>query len=145
MNQIFGQRFILLKNGCIAVNYCWNYGPSKLLFHFTEYCLDQLNNKHTKIAVNSTIKFLESRNKKKYLLKVWSFFSPPITLWQPCKIFAKLNRNHLLLAKIFKLQKFQIFVLLKMHSMSKIWFANNKFSLWKCLVYNERAAEEAIS
>ena len=37
-----------LKNWGIGVSYCLNYGPSRLLLHFIEYCLDQLNNKHTK-------------------------------------------------------------------------------------------------
>ena len=36
-----------------------NYGPSKLLRQFIEYRLDQLNNKHTKIAVNSAIEYFE--------------------------------------------------------------------------------------
>ena len=31
---------------------------------------------------------------------------------------------------IFKLHKYQTFGLLKMRNMSKIWFANNKISLW---------------
>ena len=35
-------------------------------------------------------------------------------------------------------------VLLKMHNMSKIWYANDKFSLWKILVYDERAVENGI-
>ena len=34
--------------------------------------------------------------------------------------------------------------LLKMHNMSKIWYANDKFSLWKILVYDERAVENGI-
>ena len=43
MNQIFEQRFIIFENWGIAVNYCWNYKPSKLLIHFTEYHLGQEN------------------------------------------------------------------------------------------------------
>ena len=58
-----------LKNEGIAVNYCWNYGSSKLLLYFIECRLDQLNNNHTKTAVNSTIYFFESRYQKKYLVK----------------------------------------------------------------------------
>ena len=38
--------------------------------YFTEYRQDQLNNKHTKTAVNSTIEFFEIRYQKKYLVKV---------------------------------------------------------------------------
>ena len=61
------------KNGGIGVIYCWNYGPPKLLLHFIEYCLEQLNNKHKKIAMDSTIHFFESHYQKKYLVKVfWS-------------------------------------------------------------------------
>ena len=40
INQIFGQRFIIFKNEGIAVNYCWNYGSSKLLLYFIECRLD---------------------------------------------------------------------------------------------------------
>ena len=58
MDQIFGQRFII--------------------FHFIEYCLDQLKNKHKKAAVNSAIQFFESRYQKKYLEKIWpSFLTHP--------------------------------------------------------------------
>ena len=114
-----------MKNGCIRVNYCWNHGPSKILLHFIEYCLDQLNNKHMKTAVNLTIQFFERRYQKKY--KSLKIFGPPTTKWQPCKFFVKLNGNNLLMANIFKLHKYQTFGLLKMHNMSKIWFANNKF------------------
>ena len=122
MNQIFRQRFINLKNWGIGVNYCWNYGPSKLLLHFIEYCPDQLNKKHTKIAVNSTMQYFEGSSQKKCLLKVW-IFGLPTTKWRPCKMFAKLNGNHLLMANIFKLHEYQTFGLMKMHNMSKIWFA----------------------
>ena len=76
------------------------------------------------------------------MLKVWSF-GPPTTEWRPCKIFAKLNGNHLLMANIFKLHACQTFGLMKMHNMSKIWFPNNIFSLWKSLVYDERVVENA--
>ena len=41
----------------------------------------------------------------------------------------KLNGNHLLVADILKLHKYQTFDLMKMHNMSKIWFPNNKFNL----------------
>ena len=73
----FGQRFIILKNWGIWVNYCWNYGPSKLLLQFIEYRLDQLNNKHTKIEVNSAIQYFEGCSQNKCLLNVWSFFVSP--------------------------------------------------------------------
>ena len=52
--------------------------------------------------------------------KSLTFFGPPITKWQPCKIFAKLNGNHLLMANIFKLHEDQTFGLMKMYSMRQI-------------------------
>ena len=33
----------------------------KFLLHFTEYRLDQFNNKHTKITLNSAMQFFECR------------------------------------------------------------------------------------
>ena len=62
-----------LKNWGIGFYCCWNYGPSKLLFLFIEYRLDELNKKHPKIAVNSAIQYFEGHSQKKCLLKVWSF------------------------------------------------------------------------
>ena len=77
MNQVFGQRFIIFENWGMWVNCCWNYGPSKLLLQFIEYRLDRLNNKHTKIAVNSAIQYFEGCSQNKCLLKVWSFLVHP--------------------------------------------------------------------
>ena len=68
-------RLSYLKNWGIEVKYYWNYVPSKLLLHFIKARLDQLNNKHTKITVNSTKQFFESRYQKKGLVKVWSFLT----------------------------------------------------------------------
>ena len=76
-----------LKNGGIGVNYCSNYGPSNLELDFIEYRLDQLNNKHTKAAVNSTIQFFGSRSQKKYQVNVWSFLvHPPQNHFQTSQI-----------------------------------------------------------
>ena len=61
--------------------------------------------------------------------KSLKFFGLPNTKWWACKIFTKLNRNHLLLANIFKPHEYQTFGLMKMHNMCKIWFANKMFSL----------------
>ena len=133
MNQIYGQRFIIFKNRSIEVNYCWNYRPSKLLLHFTEYRLDQLNSNHTKIAVNSAIQYFEGCCLKKCLLKFEVFWSTHHKM-RPSKIFVKLNGNHLLMANIFKLHKYQTFRLMAIHNTCKIWFANKIFSLWKNLV-----------
>ena len=78
INQLFGQRFIIFKIYIwgMGVNYCWSYGLSKLLLHFVEYRLDQLNSKHIKIAVNSAIQYLDC-SQKKCLLKVWRFLVHP--------------------------------------------------------------------
>ena len=126
--KYLGKGLSYWKKWRVVVNYCWNYGPSKLLLHFIEYRLDQLNSKHTKIAVNSAIQYFEGCSQKKCLLKVWSFLVHP-QQWRPCKISGKLNGNHLLMANIFKLHEYQTFGLMKMHNMCKIWFANNIFSL----------------
>ena len=120
MNQIFGQRFIIFKKWGIGVNYCWNYGSSKLLLHFIEYRLDQVNSKHTKIAVNSAMQY----------------FGPTTTKWRPCKIFVKLNGNHLLMANIFKLYEYQTFGLMKMRNVCKIWFVNKIFRPSKMVFFN---------
>ena len=124
------------RNWGIGVNYCWNYGSLKLLLHFIEYRLDQLNSKHTKTAVSSTIPYFEGHSQKKCLLKVWSFLVYPPQNGSPVNFFAKLNGNHLLMASIFKLHEYQTFRLMKTHNICIIWFANNIFSLWKCLVYD---------
>ena len=124
-----GKGLSYLKNWGIDVNYCWNCGPTKLLLYFIEYRLDQLNNKHMRIAVNSTRRCFESCSRKKMPAKSLKFFGPPTPKWWLCKNFAKLNRNHLLMANIFKLHEYQTFGLMKMHNMCKIWFANNIFSL----------------
>ena len=101
-----------------------NYRASKLLLHFIEYRLDQLNSQHTKIAVKSIIQYLKAALKRNESLKL---FGPPTLKWWPCKIFAKLNRNHLLMANFFKLHEYQTFGLMEMHNMCKIWFDNNIF------------------
>ena len=137
-SNILGKGLSYLKKWGIGVNYCWNYGLSKLLLHFIESCLDQLNSKLAKIAVNSEFgntvfwRLLSEEISAKSL----KLFDPPTTKWRPCKIFAKLNRNHLLMTNIFKLHKYQTFALMKMHNMCKIWFGNKIFSLWKSLVYD---------
>ena len=40
-------------------------------------------------------------------------FGPPTKKWRACKNFAKLNGNHLLMANLFKLHKYQTIGLLK--------------------------------
>ena len=117
-----GKGLLYWKKWGIGVNYCWNYGPSKLLLHFIGYRLDQLISKHTKVAVNSSIQYFEGCSQKKCLLKAWSFLVDP----------PQLNGNHLLMANIFKLHEYQTFGLMKIHSMCEIWFSNKIFSLLRC-------------
>ena len=129
-----GKGLSYLKKWGVGVNYCWNYRPLKLLLHFIEYPLDELHSKHTKIVVNNTVFW-------RLLWKVLSaksflFFGPPTTKWWPCKIFARLNGNYLLMANIFKLHEYKTFAIMKVLNMCKIRFANNIFSLWKSLVYD---------
>ena len=127
-NESKGKGLSYLKRWGIEVNYCWYYGPSKLLLHFSEYRLDQLNKKHKKMAVNSTIQYCENRYQKKCLLKVWSFLVYSPQNGGPVKFLGNLT---LFKANIFKLYEYQTLGLMKMYNISKIWFANNKFSLWK--------------
>ena len=122
--KYLGKGLWYLTKWGVVVNYRWNHEPSKLLLHFIEYRLDQLNSKHTKIAVNSAIQYFEGCSQNKCLLKVWSFLVHPPQNGGP----AKLNGNHLLMANIFKLHEYKTFGLMKMHNMCKIWFANNIFS-----------------
>ena len=85
-SNILGIVLSFWKNWGIGINYCWNYGPLKLLLHSIEYCLTQLNNTHTKLAVKSTIQYFRGRSQKKCLLKV----------------FEKLHKIPLLMANIVK-------------------------------------------
>ena len=48
------------------------------------------------------------------------------------------------MTNIFKLHEYQTFGLMQMHNMSNTWFAYNKFSMWKSLVYDQKAVENAV-
>ena len=137
MNQVFGQRFIIFEKLSVRDQLFLKYGPLKLLRHFIEYRLDQLNSNHTKVAVNSAIQYFEGCSQKKCLLKVWSFLvhPPQNGNWNRTER-NWMETNNLLMANIFKLQEYPTFGSTKMHNMCKIWFANNLLSLWKSLVYN---------
>ena len=126
--KYLGKCLSYLKSWGVGVNYCWNYEPSKLLLHFIEYRLDQLNSTHTNSSKLDNTVFWRLLSKE-ISAKSLMFFGPPTTKWRPCKIFVKLNSNYLLMANIFKLHKYKTFGLMKMHNMCKIWFANNIFSL----------------
>ena len=84
--KYLGKGLSYLKNWGVRVNYCWNYGLSKLLLHFIEYRLDQRNSEHTNIAVNSAIQYFEDHSQKKCLLKVWSFLVLPPQNGSPVKV-----------------------------------------------------------
>ena len=95
----------------------WGYRSQLVLFHFIEYRLRQLNNKHMKRAVNLTKQFFESRCQKKYLIKVWIFLAHPPQNDGPVIFFVKLNGNHVLMANIFRLYKLRHLV------------------YWKCIIW----------
>ena len=130
-----GKGLSYLKNGGIGVNYCYNYGPSKLLLHFIEYCRDYFKSKHAKTAVNSTNTIFWKPLLKEISGKSLEFFELPTTKWRPCKFFAKLNGNHLLMANIFKLHIWAKFDLSIINSAcEKVWFTINGLS--KMLFFN---------
>ena len=52
--------------------------------------------------------------------KSLKIFALATTKWRPCKFFVKMNGNQHLMDNIFKLHKYQIYGVLKMHNMSKI-------------------------
>ena len=58
------------------------------------------------------------------------FSGPLTTKWRQCKILVKLNRNHILMANTLKGDEHYIGFNENAY-LSKIWFANNKFNLWK--------------
>ena len=124
-----GKDLSYLKKWGIGVNYCWNYGPSKLLLHFVEYRVDQLNSKHTKIAVNSAIRYFEGCCQEKCLLKIWRFLVHSPQNGGPVKFLGNWTEIIFLMANIFKLHEYQTFGLMKMHNVYKIRFANKIFSL----------------
>ena len=75
--KYLGKGLSYWKKWGVVVNFCRNYEPLKLLLHVIKYRLDQLNSKHIKIAVNSTIQYFEGCSRKKCLLKVWRFLVHP--------------------------------------------------------------------
>ena len=98
-----GKVLLFFKIWHIRVNYCWNYGPSNLLFRgflgfFFCYRLVHSKNRRTKIAENSTI-----------IGKSFKFLDLPTTQWRLFNFFAKLKVNHVLMAKFSKLCKHQTF------------------------------------
>ena len=73
--KYFDKRLSFPKIWHVWVKYCWNYGPSNLLFRFTRHILQPPKNRQKKI--NSLIYLIENYYRKKCLVKVWSF----LTYW----------------------------------------------------------------
>ena len=57
--KCFGYCLSFLNIWHKSLNYCWNYGPSNLLFRFTWYSWQQLNNRRRKTEVNLLIHLFE--------------------------------------------------------------------------------------
>ena len=116
--KYFGKGLLFLKIWHIKVNYCWNYGPSNMLFRFFRYHLGHLDNRQTKIAENSAIHFLWKLTLKQVFVESFKVFDPPTTKWRSFKFFAKLKGNRILIANFSKLCKYQTFVLIELHNFS---------------------------
>ena len=55
--------------------------------------------------------------------------------------FAKLNRNHILMANFSKFRKYQTFSLIELHNVGKGQLVDGIFKLWKSCVYDYRVVE----
>ena len=108
--KYFGKGSLFLKIWQ-RVNYCWSYGPSNLPFHFFRYRVGHLNNRQTKIAETSTINLFKPTPKQ--------VFVESFKLLTVLYVFKKLNRNHILMANLSKLHKYQTFGLTELHNLSE--------------------------
>ena len=72
--KCFSKGLLFLKSWHIRVNYCWNYGPSNLLFCFFRYRLGHLNNRQTKRKLNNT--FFWKLTPKQVFGESFKFFDP---------------------------------------------------------------------
>ena len=77
--KYFGKGLLFLKIWLIRINYCWNYGPSNLLFRFFRYRLGHLNNRQTKMIENSEIHFFWKLTPKQVFGESFKFFDRPTT------------------------------------------------------------------
>ena len=87
--KCFGYSLSFLSIWHILLNYCWNYGLSNLLFRFTWYSWQQLNNRQRKTAVNLLIYFLKGTINSSVWWKFqvfWPSDHKMTTLWNFCKI-----------------------------------------------------------
>ena len=121
--RYFSKGLLFLKTWHIRVHYCWNYGPSNLLFRFFRCRLGHLNNRQIKIqhVFSRTLEntFFWRLTSKQVFGESFKFFDPPTTKWRSFKFFVKLNGNHILMANFSKLRKYQTFVLIELHNLSK--------------------------
>ena len=140
--KYFSKSLLFLRIWHIRVNYCWSYGPSNLLFRFFRYCLGHLDNRQIEIAKKLKNTFFWKLTPIQVFVESFKFFDPPTTKWRSFKFFAKLNGNHILMANFSKLRKYQTFVLIELHNLSKCQLADRIFKLWKSFVYDYRAVEQ---
>ena len=75
------------------------------------------------------------------LFESFKFFVSPTSKWRLFKLFAKLNGNHISVVIFSKLCKYQRFVLIKLHNLSKDKLADRIFKLWKSCVYDDWVVE----
>ena len=90
--KYFGYRLSCLKMWHISVSYCWNYGPSNLLFWFTWYSWQQVNNRQSKTAAKLIILFLKGTFNSSDWCKFevsWPADRKMTVLWNFCKIERK--------------------------------------------------------
>ena len=71
----------------------------------------------------------------------FKFFDAPTTKCRSFKLFAKLNRNHILTSNFSKLCKYQTFGLNDLRKSIKGLLANRITKVWKSCVYDYRAVE----
>ena len=141
--KYFCKGLLFLKIWHIRVNYCWNYGPSNLLFRFFRYRLGHLDNRQTKIAENSTLNFFLKLTPKK-MFQVSSSLTHPSQNDGPLNFLRNWTDNHILMANFSKLRKYQTFVLIELHNLSKGQLADRIFKLWKSCVYDYRVVEHTF-
>ena len=138
--------FFSLTFNKFFTNLSWSttFASLFLLFCFFRYRLGHLNNRQTKIAENSTIHFFWKLTAKQVFGDSFRFFDSTTTKWRSIKFFSKLNGNHILMANFSKLRKYQTFVLIELHNLSKGQLADRIFKLWKSCVYDYRVVEHTF-
>ena len=113
--------FLLLKYFCwhlsflkiwhVSFNYCWNYGLLNLIFRFTRYSSQQLNNTQRERAVNLLIHFLKGTINSSVWWKFQVFWPMDHKM---TNLFAKFNGKNILLTVFAKFTEYQSKVLTEM-------------------------------